>query len=424
MKKITILSVCLFNMFATGIFAQQTLVTGSLKPMPDVWIDKETGHKIVRLTGPTGNAIKNWYFHNNPFFVAPDGLGDKMVFMDVDSKNVRQVFALNMKTFKSDQLTFGPSPKTLASTSAQKTHEFIFQAADSIYAGNPDTKKIRLLYVIEPGEKVGLSTVTADATMVAAGSSTPEQAAILKQYPAKSDYFNRIYDAHLLNTITTFDLRTGVSKKVHEENNWLGHVQFSPVDPDILLFCHEGPWEKVDRIWRYNIKTEELLLMHKRSMQNEIAGHEFFAPDGKTVWFDLQKPKGKTFFLSGTNVQSGKSVATYQMTADEWSIHFAVSPENDFFAGDGGDSTQVARAKNGQWIYLFHPEGTKFRSEKLVDMRAHIYREKPQTKGLEPNVHITPDGKWIVFGGNFEGTIQTYAVEIAKSAKNNLQKGD
>jgi len=27
----------------------------------------------------------------------------------------------------------------------------------------------------------------------------------------------------------------------------------------------------------------------------EIAGHEFFGPDGKIVWYDLQTPKGKEF---------------------------------------------------------------------------------------------------------------------------------
>ena len=412
-QKSIILTAILIICAAAAAVAQPIIETGSVKPMPDVWIDKDTGHKIVRLSGSTGNAIKNWYFHNNPFFGSPGHREDKMVFSDLDINQVPQIFAMNLKTFKSVQLTFGPSPKTLAATSAQKTHEFIYQSADTIYAGNPDTKRTRLLYVVKPAEHVGLTTVTADATMVASASSVPEQAAILKQYPAKSDYFQRIYNAHLLNTITTLDLKTGISKKVHQENNWLGHVQFSPVDPDILLFCHEGPWEKVDRIWRYNIKTEQLVLMHQRTMPNEIAGHEFFSGDGKVIWFDLQKPKGQTFFLSGTDVQSGRPVATYQMTADEWSIHFAVSPDNTFFAGDGGDSTQVAKAKNGQWIYLFRPAGKRFVSEKLVNMKAHIYREKPQTKGLEPNVHISPDGKWVIFGGNFEGTIQTYAVEIA-----------
>jgi oligogalacturonide lyase len=42
-------------------------------------------------------------------------------------------------------------------------------------------------------------------------------------------------------------------------------------------------------------------------------------------------------------------------------------------------------------------------------MKEHEY-------GLEPNVHFSPDEKWIIFRANFEGQSQVYAVEIAKTA--------
>ena len=41
-------------------------------------------------------------------------------------------------------------------------------------------------------------------------------------------------------------------------------------------------------------------------------------------------------------------------------------------------------------------------------MKYHKYK-------LEPNVHISPDGKWVIFRANFEGTENVYAVEIKKS---------
>ena len=46
-------------------------------------------------------------------------------------------------------------------------------------------------------------------------------------------------------------------------------------------------------------------------------------------------------------------------------------------------------------------------SEKLVNMSKHDY-------DLEPNVHFSPDGKWIIFRANFEGDTQIYAVKIEK----------
>jgi hypothetical protein len=55
-------------------------------------------------------------------------------------------------------------------------------------------------------------------------------------------------------------------------------------------------------------------------------------------------------------------------------------------------SGQVAFAKNGMWVNLRpQPDGTITR-ERLVNMS----RQNTCSNG-EPNVSITPDGKWVVF---------------------------
>jgi oligogalacturonide lyase len=173
------------------------------------------------------------------------------------------------------------------------------------------------------------------------------------------------------------------------------------------MFCHEGPWHKVNRIWTIDINSKKVNLMHKRSMDMEIAGHEWISPDGKTIWFDLQQPRGQTFFVAGADIKSGKEIK-YALERDEWSIHFNTSPDQSMFAGDGGDPGQVAKAKDGQWIYLFKKGNDRLVSKKLVNMKNHQYR-------LEPNVHFSPDAKWVIFRANFEGIENVYAVEIKES---------
>ncbi len=37
------------------------------------------------------------------------------------------------------------------------------------------------------------------------------------------------------------------------------------------------------------------LLCAVLALEMEIAGHEFFGPDGKIIWYDLQTPKSKVF---------------------------------------------------------------------------------------------------------------------------------
>ncbi len=53
--------------------------------------------------------------------------------------------------------------------------------------------------------------------------------------------------------------------------------------------------------------------------------------------------------------------------------------------------------------------------EKLADMSKHNY--VTGRGGVEPNVHITPDKKWVVFTGQFgTGQRHVYAVEIERAS--------
>ncbi|OCX51722.1 hypothetical protein BEL04_17055 [Mucilaginibacter sp. PPCGB 2223] len=411
LKKIVITSLCGLQMTAALVANGQqipVLETGG-KAMPDEWIDKDTGHKVIRLVRRPGTTNGSFYFNNYCFVPRGEKQGDLMVFSGSTTKEMgNQLFTVNLKTLEVKQLTH--HPHIAGEMVCPKTHDAFYQSGDSVWAVNAITGKNRFIYAFDPSFKGRVGTVNADGTYLACVKATGDQEReILKQYPEKSQFFNRIYDAHIEHTLYTLNVKTGELKEIHRENEWTNHLLFSPVDPDILSYCHEGPWEKNDRIWNINIKTLKNTLMHVRTMPNEIAGHEFFGIGGQHEWFDLQKPKGKTFFLAAFDMKTGKEDRIYEMERNEWSIHFNVSKDEQTFCGDGGDPGQVAKAPDGEWIYLFKPNGDRFKSEKLVNMKNHHYK-------LEPNVHFSPDEKWIIFRANFEGVDneQVYAVEIAK----------
>lgn len=374
--------------------SQPVLETGG-KEMPSEWIDKDTKHKVVRLTNKPGQNA-SFYFHNNPF------IGNTMVFYSTGS-NGRQLYSLDLGTKAIKQLTDSRRPMSGEITGV-KSRKVFYQTGDSILATHIDTKETELLFVFPKDFRGTVTTLNADETTLAGYYATEAEREIFRQNPGKSSYFNLIYEAKLPRTLFTIHLPTKQLSKIHTDSAWLNHVQFSTTNPDILMFCHEGPWHKVDRIWTIDIKTRKIQLMHKRSMDMEIAGHEFFSRDGKQIWFDLQMPRSVTFYLAASDVATQKEIK-YSLTRDEWSIHFNQSPDMKLFAGDGGDPGQVAKAKDGMWIYLFRPQGDKLVSEKLVNMKHHNYR-------LEPNVHFSPDGKWVIFRANFEGSSQVYAVEL------------
>lgn len=393
-------------------FAQAPVMETGGRAMPNEWIDKDTRHRVVKLTRNGGSNL-SFYFHNNPFY------GNRMVYYNsspndltgvskqetysTNSRN-KQLHTLDLATLKSEQLSFHSSPMN-GEILDRKNGIVYFQVKDSVFAVNINTKKTELVYVFPDDFKASITTVNADGTLLGGAKSDDKEKEIFKNNPAKSSYFNLIYEAKLPRTLFTLNTKTKQLDRLFTDSAWLNHVQFSPADPSLLMFCHEGPWHKVNRIWTININTKDTMLMHRRTMNREIAGHEWFAPDGKTIWFDLQQPRGETFFVAGADVKTGQE-KKYALQRDEWSIHFNISPDQKLFCGDGGDPGQVAKAPNGQWIYLFKPENNKFVSTKLVNMKHHQYR-------LEPNVHFSPDGKWVIFRANFEGIENVYAVEIS-----------
>jgi oligogalacturonide lyase len=403
MKPLLFLLSCLTAGAAFGQQAPPVRTTGG--SMPDQWSDKATGHEVVRVSQRPGNN-RSFYFHNNPFLKTPDGKGWEMVYTGSDNGKA-QLFSVNLQTLKSDQITHFRG-RLSGEMLGRRTRSAYFQSRDSVFAVNVDTHKRRLVYVFPSSFHGHIASVNCDETLMAGVWSSPEEREILRKHPQKSSFFTRIYNAHIPHVLFTVDLRTRQLRKIDSEDTWLNHEQFSPTDPDLLLYAHEGPWDKVDRTWLINVKTGAKKLLHKRSVKGEINGHEWWSPDGKTVWFDLQIPRSVTFYIGGVNVRTGKETR-YALTRNEWSIHYNESPDEKLFCGDGGDSTQVARAKDGMWIYLFRPVGDSLQAEKLVDMHDQRYR------ALEPNVHFSPDGKWVIFRANFEGTDEVYAVRIRKA---------
>ena len=376
--------------------------TGSVKPMPTAWIDKDTGHKIFHLIPGEGDN-RSFYFHNNPFLPSINGINEKMIFYGRVGENM-QLFSVDLKTRELDQIT--DKKRVSGEIVAPNGRNVFYQCGDSVFATGVENHQTRLIYVF-PDTLLGhITTLNANESLLCGAINSKEEADIFKEYPAKGDFFERVYEAKLRRSLFTISVETGELKIIYSENAWLNHIQFSPADPNLLMFCHEGPWHKVDRIWTIDVTGGEPKLMHKRTMDMEIAGHEFFSPDGKSIWFDLQMPRGKTFFLANVNIETGKEIR-YSLTPNEWSIHFTPSKDEKWFAGDGGDPGQVAHAEDGMWIYWFQPEGDHLVSQRMVNMKYQDYK-------LEPNVHISPDGRWIIFRANFEGHSDVYAVEVEK----------
>jgi oligogalacturonide lyase len=425
-----------FWISVTAVMAGATAAAQPAAP-PLEWTDAATGHRVTRLSSEPGT--RSIYFHQNS--ITPDGR-----FVLVEMKD--GIGVIEIATRKNTRLVEG---KARALFVGRKSGLVYFSRGEN--TGRPEQQKGIGIYTVEPTggkprqiaiiERGSIASVNADETLLL--GSYAEREWQLEQGPRdprfEANYqavgkdgkpltFAEAKEVRLLQreqaqipmAMFTVDTRTGEQTIIHRSTAWLGHLQFSSTDPRLLMFCHEGPWHRVDRIWSMR-PGEQPKLMHRRTMNMEIAGHEFFHVDGKTIWYDLQTPRGEVFWLASVTPEGHRT--WYKVERDHWSVHFQISPDGKFFAGDGGDEEMVAHAKDGKWLYLLYPQaipdvagisapnseslvhpGT-LRAERLVDMRKHDYR-------LEPNVHFTPDGRHVIFRSNMHGDVHTYMVQIAK----------
>ncbi|HTS30212.1 MAG TPA: oligogalacturonate lyase family protein [Bryobacteraceae bacterium] len=399
---------------AAAVLAAPLCSQNSGEP-PKSWIDPDTGHRIVRLTDEPGSA--SLYFNQNGYTAD----GKEMVYTTPEGISV-----LNLETHAARQVVKG---RLRIIVTGHKTQNVYYLRGDRVCSTDVDSGVTREIATLPPQGTV--ATINADETLLAGtytegsrqapyttGGQQPQQ---LLQPQNKGQMMEERLAAHIPMGLFTINVKTGEVKTIHKSTDWLNHLEFSPTDPTLLMFCHEGPWHKVERIWTMRTDGSHTTKVHTRTMAMEIFGHEFWSADGKTIWYDLQTPRGEVFWLAGYNVGTG--VRTwYHLERDEWSIHFNVTRDGTLFCGDGGDPGQVAHARNGQWIYLFRPELTVNRgiedknlvnpgvlhAEKLVNMAKHDYR-------LEPNVSFTPDQKWVVFRSNMLGPTYAFAVEVAKA---------
>jgi oligogalacturonide lyase len=418
---------------AAGSLAQ----AAEAPPPPKSWTDPDTGHRVIRVTDEPGSA--SLYFNVNS--CTPDG--KNMVYTAGGGIRV-----LDLTTFQTRPLVPAPA-RVIEVGHKTPTVYYTKPGADrgvaTLYATNIDTGETRRIADVPP--RANLSTINADETLgagtfeendpAAATRTTPaappmaavsenevaKRGQVLEAAVAKVNMMDRRLAEKRPMTMFTLDLRTGAMTHILEHStDWLNHLQFSPTDPTLLMYCHEGTWWKVDRIWTIRADGSHNTLVHKRTMGLEAVGHEAWSPDGKTIWYEIRFPWGVDHFTGSYNVETGER-SWYHVDINAWSIHYSQTADGRLFCGDGGSNTVVEWASpENEWIYLFRPELLNasgslgenlirpgiFHPERLVSLHKNKYT-------LEPNAFFTPDGKYVIFRSNMFGPTYTFAVEVAKN---------
>ncbi len=418
----------------------------SLTP-PSSWVDSETGHRVLRISSvPHTQGLP----FNKPAFTSD---GRDMIYA-----SPKAVFDLNLATLQSRLLVHGDVRDVLVGT---KTRSIYFrlitrETASDIRIMNLDTGEVRVIGQLPRGA-VALS-INSDETLIA-GTAAPGGAAkdfisfeikeqekyheldnangeacakgltACRPTPPSVVWDHAMHDrfyAQVPQTIFTMNIATGRVQTILKGTDWLGDVQFSPTDPAIILFSHEGPPALVDRAWLMRADGSQKRLVHQRSDEREAELHEFWSADGKTIWLGVERPTRANAFLVGYDLASSRETYLH-LARNEGSLHFSQAPDGSVFAGGGRDNkpdrtpnTKPAPAFGEEALETLVPafsgsvpvaqpdDASSFRSEKLVNLSKNDYVK------TDPNPRFSPDGRLVFFTSDMFGPRYVFAVEVNK----------
>jgi oligogalacturonide lyase len=297
---------------------------------------------------------------------------------------------------------------------------------NGFYVINVTTGKT--LKILDLPAHARITTVNADETM-AAGTLIEENVnpsvqqdidPVIRGTSLTEDQMDARLAARLPMALFTLDLRTATIKTLLRSTDWLDEVMFSPTDPTLLLYCHQGPWTMVDRLWTIRVDGTRNELVHKRTLSRESVGNEFWDSDGNTIWYDLQSPLGETFYLASYNVKTGERMR-YPIERDTWSMHYNAAAGDSIFCGDGSDASGPAVALDGKWLELFTPRTNldppiEPSQQHLIQIGSlkpqHLVNLSKQKYTIEPNVRFSPDHKLVIFTSNMFGPSYVFAATV------------
>ena len=376
-------------------------------PIPPEFVDPETKLRVVHLSRFTNDYASVIYFTYNTF-----SADSRYTLVNAQFKNKwRQLYSFDLESMSVTPLV--TDRLTQSQIVGGKSGNVYYVADNAAWTvplkGGTPRKICDIPERWCPG--VGL-TVNADETLLLSGSvDAPKDAATTRPAGEVNNGPNVLY---------TINIQTGELKVIHRDNKWLGHVQFSPTDPDLCMFCWEGTWEKVDRIWFINpsrsslgpdgkVNSNARIAFH-RTEPREMAGHEFWQPDGKAIWFQ-HGVRGKSDTGQGLmrlEIESGK-LTRFLIPLGFGGIHQTFSHDGSFMVSDGSGKEKTGPGKYLSKLTLPTDGSNTLKGEHLVTLQDNDY-------SIEPNPHVSPDNRWVTFTATLHGTPQAYAVDLASGA--------
>ncbi len=329
------------------------------------FIDKKTGAKITQLTNQGINF--NLYFTETS--LSPDGKSVYFVSNRACPETEQvQLFHINLEDGVITQLTDAVGG-VYHVTNTPDCEYFAYAAEKDIHLLHLPTMEDKIIYTEKEKYLISMVSINCDKTRI--GFMRVEDVdAIADGGPNYAGFKEKMF-ATKESRVYWMNLDGSDLKQVFRDTCWLQHFQFSPDDPKIAMFCHEGPWNYIQqRIWVIDMEKGEVWPCF-RQVEEDCVGHEFWTQDGDIV-FDNRRD-GHDGTISNTKEQV-------------YATHTESSGAIPYFGFAKKDGT-VYRTIDMPY-YCNHYYGNYDLSLFVGDATEDIVLIKPDETGKNPKIHI------------------------------------
>lgn len=360
--------------------------------------DKYTGVEVTRLTDGVRDSIHPYFTRNSM-----DEDGEKLLCVS-NRTGWWQLYLINLKDMTMMQLTDDANVRGgCLSYDGRKAYYWDGRILKSV---DTETFESEILYIVpENFNPVDLS-ISRDNRYLAFGYCEMINLSTVKGriYSGMLEYLYR----RPRSVVLRFDLAKEEVLPLWGECEWISHININPVNPDEVMFCHEGPWHLVQRLWIVRASTHEVYPLLPTKRYVERAGHEFFTARGRVVaQFARRATPTSTEWVSYdvflNTDGSGIKMFRYPYIAP---AHIKSRDDEKVSVGDKA-YPDPSFSEGDSFIALIIYEGEEAIVKPLC---------KHETSWLNQNSHphpiFTPDYKSVIFTSDREGVCNIYLAHI------------
>jgi oligogalacturonide lyase len=346
---------------------------------------------VVQLTTHKAEDIR-LYFYNDGYVPA----SNSMVFSSTRTGR-DNLFLVSLDDGRITQITDGKRVQGGSAVVSIPKDEVYYFDSGVLCGANLSTFKTRKLgYVIPAGFSTSSSlTITEDGEWLGVGIVESTNSG--KRYPTDFDRMKAKMDAHPWSEILLIRTDGSEVRKVRREQQWISHVMVHPKNPQLVSYCHEGPWEIVDqRLWFINADGSNNHPVRVEARTDDRIGHEYWFSDGKRMGYQVSTdwPRKGVGIL---DIATERYKEYYNATDRHTNVNYG----GDLFVGDG--RTEIP------WINLYTISGDSL-------LGRHLFRHDDDFKRSMDDPHPSFVGKSndILFTSNRDGNTNIYLLRKKK----------